>query len=125
MIVPVMAISNLVLTQQIYSEETNGAHAHYREPVPLNIYSEGDFLKLSWRKRDSYIIWGLNLTNKDKLETNLFFKFTWMQYLVQFYPLLFHLAFRYSSFAFLHFQAVIHQYFLSQFFDRLVSTEIS
>ena len=38
MIVPVMAISNLVLTQQIYSEETNGAHAHYREPVPLNIH---------------------------------------------------------------------------------------
>ena len=36
MIVPVMAISNLVLTQQIYSEETNGAHAHCREPVPLN-----------------------------------------------------------------------------------------
>ena len=35
MIVPVMAISNLVLTQQMYSEETNGAHAHYREPVPL------------------------------------------------------------------------------------------
>ena len=32
-----MAISNLVLTQQIYSEETNGAHAHYREPVPLTI----------------------------------------------------------------------------------------
>ena len=29
-----MAISNLVLTQQIYSEETNGEHAHYREPVP-------------------------------------------------------------------------------------------
>ena len=27
MIVPVMAISNLVLTQQIYSEETNGARA--------------------------------------------------------------------------------------------------
>ena len=37
MIVPVMAISNLVLTQQIYSEETNGAHAHYREPVPLSV----------------------------------------------------------------------------------------
>ena len=36
MIVLVMAISNLVLTRQIYSEETNGAHAHYREPVPLN-----------------------------------------------------------------------------------------
>ena len=35
MIEPVMAISNLVLTQQIYSEETTGAHAHYREPVPL------------------------------------------------------------------------------------------
>ena len=35
MIVPVMAISNLLLTRQIYSKETNGAHAHYREPVPL------------------------------------------------------------------------------------------
>ena len=35
MIVPVMATSNLVLTRQIYSEETNGAHAHYHEPVPL------------------------------------------------------------------------------------------
>ena len=35
MIVPVMAISNLVLAQQIYSQETTGAHAHYREPVPL------------------------------------------------------------------------------------------
>ena len=35
MIVLVMAISNLVLTRQIYSGETNGAHAHYREPVPL------------------------------------------------------------------------------------------
>ena len=28
MIVAVMAISNLMLTQQIYSEETNGTHAH-------------------------------------------------------------------------------------------------
>ena len=37
MIVSVIAISNLVLTQQIYSEETNGAHAHYREPVPLSL----------------------------------------------------------------------------------------
>ena len=36
MIVPVMAISNLVLTQQIYSEETKGAHAHNRDRVPLN-----------------------------------------------------------------------------------------
>ena len=35
MIVPVMAISNLVLTRQIYSEETNGAHAHNRDRVPL------------------------------------------------------------------------------------------
>ena len=35
MIVPGMAISNLVLTRQIYSEDTNGAHAHYREPIPL------------------------------------------------------------------------------------------
>ena len=35
MIVPVMAISNLVLTQQIYFEETNGAHAHNRDRVPL------------------------------------------------------------------------------------------
>ena len=35
MIVPVMAISNLELTRQIYSEETNGTYAHYREPVPL------------------------------------------------------------------------------------------
>ena len=35
MIVPVMAISNLVLTQQIYSEETNGSHAYNRDGVPL------------------------------------------------------------------------------------------
>ena len=38
MIVPVMAISNLVLTQQIYSEETNGAHAHNLDSVPLEFY---------------------------------------------------------------------------------------
>ena len=37
MIVQKMAISNLVLTRQSYSEETNGAHAHYREPVPLTL----------------------------------------------------------------------------------------
>ena len=42
MIVPLMAISNLVLTQQIYSEETNGAHAHYREPVPLRTITEAN-----------------------------------------------------------------------------------
>ena len=35
MIAPDMAISNLVLTQQIYSEKTNGAHAHSRDRVPL------------------------------------------------------------------------------------------
>ena len=35
MIVPVTAISNLVLTKQIYSEEGNGAHAHNRDRVPL------------------------------------------------------------------------------------------
>ena len=35
MVVPVMAISNLLLTQQIYSEETNGAHAHNRDRVPF------------------------------------------------------------------------------------------
>ena len=35
MTVPVIAISNLVLTQQIYSQETNGAHAHNRDRVPL------------------------------------------------------------------------------------------
>ena len=36
MIVLVMAISNLVLTQQIYTEETNGALAQNRDRVPLN-----------------------------------------------------------------------------------------
>ena len=40
MIVPVMAISNLVLTQQIYSEETNGAHAHNCDRVPLMFMNE-------------------------------------------------------------------------------------
>ena len=35
MIVLVMTFWNLVLTQQIYSEETNGAHAHNRDRVPL------------------------------------------------------------------------------------------
>ena len=37
MIVPVMAISNLVLTRQIYSEETNGAHAYNRDRVPFSL----------------------------------------------------------------------------------------
>ena len=35
MIVPVMAISNLVLTRQIYSEQTNSVHAHNHDRVPL------------------------------------------------------------------------------------------
>ena len=38
MIVPVIVISNLVLTRQIYYEETNGEHAHYRQPVPLKAF---------------------------------------------------------------------------------------
>ena len=59
-----------------------------------------------------------------QVEANLFLKFTWMQYLVQFYPIVFPLAFSYSSFALLHFQAVIRQYFLSQFFDRLITIEM-
>ena len=50
MIVPVMTISNLVLTQQIYSEETNGAHAHYREPVPLKFVAIL-FLKVFIKRR--------------------------------------------------------------------------
>ena len=53
MIVPVMAISNLLLTQQIYSEETNGAHAQYREPVPLNDW-------LNFRVRDQFEIKNVN-----------------------------------------------------------------
>ena len=61
MIVPVMAISNLVLTQQIYSEETNGAHAHNRDRVPLNLQtnnqSESD-TRASW----AYI----NMQNKNQ-----------------------------------------------------------
>ena len=47
MFVPVMAISNLVLIRQIYSEETNGAHAFYREPVPLSRWQK------FWSKRKS------------------------------------------------------------------------
>ena len=37
MIVPVIAISNLMLTRQIYSEETNGGHAHNRDRVPFKV----------------------------------------------------------------------------------------
>ena len=53
MIVPVMAISNLVLTtRHIYSEETNGAHAHYREPVPLKWH----FVEFCNRKSSCYVL---------------------------------------------------------------------
>ena len=48
MIVPVIAILNLVLTRQIYSEETNGAHVHYREPVPLKALTNLTCLGLYW-----------------------------------------------------------------------------
>ena len=37
MIIPVVAISNLVLARQIYSEETNGAHAQNRDRVSLKV----------------------------------------------------------------------------------------
>ena len=49
-----MAILNLVLTQQIYSEETNGAHAHYREPVPL-IHAKSKTQFSSGKRRN--IVW--------------------------------------------------------------------
>ena len=61
MIVPVMAISNLVLTRQIYSEETNGAHVHYREPVPLMrawlcLITYGDLAgHISFQERKNYL----------------------------------------------------------------------
>ena len=48
MIVPVIVISKLVLTRQIYSEETNGAHAQYREPVPLKALTNLTCLGLYW-----------------------------------------------------------------------------
>ena len=44
-----MAISNLVLTLQIYSEETNGAHAHNRDRVPLIFFSKLFTIILSYR----------------------------------------------------------------------------
>ena len=54
MIVPVMAISKLVLTRQIYSEETNGAHAHYREPVPLISW---DKMAAVWQRSIIAVYW--------------------------------------------------------------------
>ena len=56
MIVPVMAISNLVLTRQIYSEETNGAHAHNRDHVPLTVPSTLTlFVCLQWSVTPPYL----------------------------------------------------------------------
>ena len=46
MIVPEMAISNLVLTRQIYSEEINGAHAHNRDRVPLRFVTYFRFSRI-------------------------------------------------------------------------------
>ena len=68
MIVPVMAISNLVLTRQIYSEETNGAHAHSREPVPIT-YVERHRQRLP---RDNY-----DYSNKSMLPI---VHFVWLLY---------------------------------------------
>ena len=74
MIVPVMAISNLVLTQQIYSEETNSAHAHYREPVPLSTLPSGGNIRKSYAhcsylqlRAQSYIANNSSLLNQWKV----------------------------------------------------------
>ena len=53
MIVPVMAISNLVLTQQTYSEETNGAHAHNRDRAPLR--NRKSAMKFNLKQREHTI----------------------------------------------------------------------
>ena len=53
MIVPEMAISNLVSTQQIYSEETNGAHAHSRDRVPLICWYSSGYGFLGYRPRSA------------------------------------------------------------------------
>ena len=42
MIVPVIAISNLMLTRQIFSEESNGAHAHNLDRIPLKVTIPGN-----------------------------------------------------------------------------------
>ena len=64
MIVPVMALSNLVLTQQIYSERTNGAHAHNRDRVW--IFSILNFVCLTYHNnvwnysfKDVLLAWSL------------------------------------------------------------------
>ena len=40
MIAAVMAISNLMLTRQIYSAEPDGAHVHNRDLVPLSMWGK-------------------------------------------------------------------------------------
>ena len=51
MIVPVMAISNLVLPRQIYSEETNGAHEKNKSR-PFNMKKALGQLLLRWTPWD-------------------------------------------------------------------------
>ena len=65
MIVPVMAISNLVLTQHIYSEETNGAQVHNRDRVPLRkkrepIAKVNPVGEIWWRRWKQKIVTGLH-----------------------------------------------------------------
>ena len=64
MIILVMAISNLVLTQQIYSEETSGAHAHNPDRVPLKCYHDFRlpffFARLAVQYL-KYMVWKLQL----------------------------------------------------------------
>ena len=62
MTVPVMAILNLVLSQQIYSEETNGAHAHNRDRFPstppsLKWFTEQEKKKIEKTNTSSVIQW--------------------------------------------------------------------
>ena len=70
MIVPVMAISNLVLTQQIYSEETNGAHAHYSEPVPLSVLINGVSVLSGLNLEEKWGLRGLTVPKKFNLKGN-------------------------------------------------------
>ena len=81
MIVPVMAILNLVLTQQIYSEETNNAHAHNRDRVPLNKVFYGfasaqaarDNVNFCWKNFEFALLMKLH---RHILETSSFMVYT-------------------------------------------------
>ena len=66
MIVPVMAISNLVLTRQIYSEETNGAHAHYRDRVPLIVIFRISMASFQFTKDNGNVVPPLLLRTSSK-----------------------------------------------------------